>query len=121
MIASPKFKPTNGSCVSFWYYMRGLDSNEYFSFSIRNDITYMIGKGDTGPFWKGFSITLPSSFDWHLNFSIYNIKSTEGLIAIDDISVDFDRKCYLIGFCDFEVKSITKKVIPYSGSGKRQI
>jgi hypothetical protein len=37
-----------------------------------------------------------------------NSVSFEGLIAIDDISADIDRKCQLIGFCDFEVKSFSK-------------
>lgn len=106
-ILSQKFNATTGSCLSFAYLMTGLQNNEELRFSIllENGIQYKywFAKGSQGNVWHRHRKTITSSLKWQISFEGTANLTKVGIIAIDDVFVDFGNPCPPTGVCDFEV------------------
>lgn len=110
-IESKVFSPTKGSCVTFSYYLRGLNDDQKLEFYVKpenvekydNLRPLWYAKGDLGPFWYSHRRTIISTLNWKIAFGGIAENTREGLIAIDDVIVEIDKPCPPNGRCDFEV------------------
>jgi hypothetical protein len=76
--------------------MRGLSHKEELIFYLEKvnaaeEAVPSFAIGEMRPVWRSQSLTISSSFVWEFIFGAHMSNSFEGLIAIDDISVDIDR------------------------------
>ena len=92
------FKPTAGSCVTFWYLITELTTNQQlkFGYKITDQSEPKIvwsAIADQGPFWYIHKETIVSpGKEWKIYFQADNI-GNKGIIAIDDITVDTKNPC----------------------------
>jgi len=108
-VASEQFNATKGTCVTFWYQIRGIKQEEMLTLFIRRDIDHKdnyrpdwIVTGEQGPFWYSHRINVVSDKKWQIVFGAVLKGSVSGLIAIDDIRVEFNKPCPQPRRCDFE-------------------
>lgn len=90
------FKPTKGSCVTFWYIMKDID-NQTLRLGIQKEnevnpkyIWYVTGQ--QGSFWYVHKFTVVSQQNWRV-FLQASGQGTKGIIGIDDIIIDFTKTC----------------------------
>ena len=94
-LSSYSLKKTQGTCVQFWYYMNGLNSDHKLNFVVylkNQPITVWHATGNQGSFWYVHRETIVSEGQWKFGF-VSDGKSTKGIIAIDDVTIDTLGPC----------------------------
>lgn len=105
---SEYFPPVNQACVTFSYYMTAVKHQEALNFFYKMEdkgitvIEYTV-KDDLGPLWFSHRVTVRSDTKWQIGFFVDLNDSDQGLIAIDDVIIQFNKACPPKGQCDFEV------------------
>ena len=90
------FAKTQGTCVQFYYFMNGVNSNQTLNFAItqvnQQKIVWHV-TGNQGAYWYVHRETIVSpELAFKLNF-ISNGQSTNGIIAVDDVTIDDSGPC----------------------------
>lgn len=123
-LVSQKFAPTEGTCVTFSYYIKGaenLKNPNYINSSLvikkeNNPLIYDINSslwkviGEKTPYWSSHRMTVSSTLSWQLMIGLRSLEKADGIIAIDDLNIEFNKPCPPAGKCDFEVNKCLYKI-----------